>query len=259
MAQITRLESVTYGSGLLAVLFFSLFLWSSQRKLEPSSACVAMELLPSNSGVEGNGYFDQSGKECVYRSTLPKVCRPYYEDVPDCPARRQRKLSTQVMFLSWTLPLIIDPCMFLNTCPPSPPPPPPAPPAPPLPPVSPPVSPPASPHPLFPPGVDVWPPAQISNANPNCITIYFFEVSTTFIPNCTESCYAVIRSRVGDPINADFPSEGCRCFLSPSSCSWFSMSPISFRNEYEIPKSPEEFMNFECFPGFPQGYQCYLP
>lgn len=83
-------KSIAAGSALLATLFLGLFLWSSHRRLDPASECVHIQLLDANeTRILPNGFFDESGKECVYRSTLPEYCRSYYESVPGCPERRR--------------------------------------------------------------------------------------------------------------------------------------------------------------------------
>ena len=74
-----------------ACIFAGVFGWAYMRDPSLETQCVRIKLLPNTSSIDdANGYFDVNGNECVYRSTIPDVCVPYYKGIPDCPANGRR-------------------------------------------------------------------------------------------------------------------------------------------------------------------------
>ena len=73
--------------------FAGVFGWAYARPADIETECVKIKLLPANTSIAPNGYFDADGNECVYRPTISDVCLPYFKDVPACPpsppSRRQ--------------------------------------------------------------------------------------------------------------------------------------------------------------------------
>ena len=120
-------------------VFAGLFGWSYTRPSTFSSDCVEIRLLNDTSNELAHGEFDETGKECVFRSRLPDNCKALYAEIGECfemrrgnsgRANHQYLIDRASQFKVNQVPL----CVIQGNCPLAPPHPSPPPQAPPFPP-----------------------------------------------------------------------------------------------------------------------------
>ena len=65
------------------------------------TGCIEKRLLTEDDAFAAQGYYDESGKECVYHDHLPNACAAYYNNIAECPSSQSRRLSSNEVFAYW--------------------------------------------------------------------------------------------------------------------------------------------------------------